>query len=326
MSLRDLNRRHVRLISLYWTRYAVRSGEPIVFLMIALLFGLGVTLGMLSSIEMARQRVAADGREMTRAEIVAVFVKSGRPIAQWALGVTPEPEQADPSQAGRQSRGGGMSIRGPSGPQADPWTTFLLDERPALLSAILLILLFGMPLLVPFIAFNQISGDAQSRGLRYVLLRTERANIFFGRFIGTAIFTVAVLAFVVATITLYLGLKIKIYPGGQLAAWGLHGFLALAILVVPYVALCSWFSASIDSPFLSLVSSSLVVSAVPLFAFFAGMKWEAAAYLKYLLPSGVQNYLLHPDLSHSLGAAGACAGYTLVFLFFGYRHFANRDL
>ena len=56
------------------------------------------------------------------------------------------------------------------------------------------------------------------------------------------------------------------------------------------------------------------------------MKWQAAAYVKYLLPSGVQNHLLHPDWSHSLGAAGACAGYTLVFLFLGYRHFANRDL
>jgi ABC-type transport system involved in multi-copper enzyme maturation permease subunit len=323
MSLRNVGFRHLRLISLYAVQHAVRGGSGLVFLLVTLLFGLVAAQIILSPVEMMMVQAAKDGHEMDREEALASIVEFGRPVVRWAIGgelQTEEPKA--PLNAGTVPGRPAVATESP----IERWTTFLVADRPALLSAILLILIFGMPLAVPLVAFNQVSGDVQSRGLRYLLVRTERANIFFGRFLGTAIFTIAVTAFLVATITLYLGLRIQIYPGGVLAAWGLRGVLVLAVLVLPYIALCSWVSASIDSPFLSLLTTSLVIGAVPLFAWIASMKWEPAGVLKYLLPSGLQDHLLHPDLTHSLGTVLACLGYTAVFLFLGYRRFETRDL
>jgi len=42
MNLKTINIAHIRLISLYWSRYVVRSGSGLVYLMIALVFGLSV--------------------------------------------------------------------------------------------------------------------------------------------------------------------------------------------------------------------------------------------------------------------------------------------
>jgi len=201
-----------------------------------------------------------------------------------------------------------------------------VDRRPALLSIIFLVLVFGMPFAISFLAFNQVTGDIQGHGLRYLLLRTERGNIYFGRFLGTAAFSTAVMAVIVATITLYLGLRVRLYPAAALAVWATHGFLALALLMLPYIALCSMVSASVDSPFLSLVVAKLIIGGVLLFAILGGLKWEAAKLVKYALPWGWQNHLLHPEPGHWLAAGLACLLYTAVFLLLGYTRFETRDL
>ncbi|MCK4850663.1 MAG: ABC transporter permease subunit [Phycisphaerae bacterium] len=305
MSLRDVSASHIRLISFYQTRYTVRGGAGLVFLMITLVFGLTVAHAVLTPIEQIMAQQAKAGQQSDPQKVVAEIVKLGRPVIQWALGI--ESDENSPASS-------------------DAWTTFLLDDRPALLSVIFLILLFGMPLLISFLAFNQIAGDVQNRGLRYLLLRTERANIFIGRFLGTAFFSTLVIAIIIATITFYLGVNIKIYSAGLLVGWALHGFLALSVLMLPYIAICSWISASVDSPFVSLVLAKLIIGGVWLFALLGSLVWKPAIYLNYALPWGLQNHLLHPQLTHSLGTALACLGYMLVFLFLGYYRFETRDL
>ncbi|MHC4520939.1 MAG: hypothetical protein ACYTAS_20295, partial [Planctomycetota bacterium] len=183
-----------------------------------------------------------------------------------------------------------------------------------------------MPFVISFLAFNQVSGDVQTRGLRYLLPRTERRNIFFGRFLGVAAFSTLVMAFIMATIVLYLGMKIRIYPAAALMGWGLQGFLALAILMLPYIAVCSLISASVDSPFLSLILAKLVIAGVLLIALVGGLAWKPTKYILYVLPWGWQNHLLHPEASHWFAAVLACLAYTSVMLTLGYVRFARRDL
>jgi ABC-type transport system involved in multi-copper enzyme maturation permease subunit len=221
---------------------------------------------------------------------------------------------------------GGVGPNGAEGAQLDPWASFLLERRPALLSAIFLVLLFGMPFVISFLAFNQVTGDIQSRGLRYLLLRTERGNIYFGRFLGTVIFSTVVIAVIIVTITFYLGLKTRIYPAPALAGWAVWGFLALSILMVPYIAVCSLVSVSVDSPFLSLILAKLIIAGVLLLAILGSLAWKPAKHLMYALPWAWQCNLLHPAASHWAGAAAACLAYTAVFLMLGYYCFTRRDL
>jgi hypothetical protein len=328
MNLKALNVRHIWLISLHWSRHAVRSGAGLVYLMIALIFGLSVAQMVIMPVE---QLMTTQERQTGKKDPEAIrntIISAGQPIVRFVLGLKSLEELAQESDVPERPNQKDTSPAGSAGEdsRADRWTSFLLEERPALLSAIFLILVFGMPFAISFFAFNQVTGDIQSHGLRYLLLRTERGNVYFGRFVGTAAFSTAVMAVIIATITLYLGLKIRVYPAAALAGWAVHGFCALAILMLPYIAVCSILSASVDSPFLSLVLAKLTIGGVLLLALVGGLKWEPMKLVAYALPWGWQNHLLHPDLSHWLGAGLACLLYTGVFLTLGYARFETRDL
>ena len=309
--------RHVWLIGYYWSRHVVRGGAGLVFLVVALVFGLLVAQMMLAPVEMAKRQAKEEGQELSGDEVLHQIVQIGRPLVQWTLGI----EVEKPVDRGP----GPMMGMGWSGPR-DPWTNYLLDERPALMSLIMLVLLIGMPMLAPMLAFSQLAADVQNRGLRYLLLRTERGNIFLGRFLGTTAFAVAVLAVLMATIALYVGGKFEIYEKGDLAAWSALGFVFLAVLMAPYIALSTALSGMVDSPFLSLTLSNVAIAGGLLGPRLAKLAWAPAEKLKYVLPWGIQTHLLHPEWAHVVGAAAGCLGYAVVFLMVGYWWFDRRDL
>ena len=330
MNLKTLTLEHLHLISLYWSKYAIRSGAGLVYLLVALVFGLSVAHILILPVE---QLMTQQEREMghTDPQIVrTTIINIGRPIAQWILGQKTFREIVE-QNAAQQGFGDNPNGTPESGEELndsgfDPWTRFLLEEKPALLSAIFLVLLFGMPFVISFLAYNQVSGDIQSHGLRYLLLRTERSNIYFGRFVGTVIFSTVVIAIIVATITLYLGAKTRIYPAMALIGWAVWGFLALSILMVPYIAVCSMISAAVDSPFLSLVLAKVIIAGTLIMALAGSIAWKPAKYLLYTLPWGWQCHLLHPSPMHWLSAATACLAYAAVFLMAGFYRFEKRDI
>ena len=163
--------RHMHLICSYWCRHAVRSGSGLVYLLIALVFGLTVAHILIMPIEQLMIQQKQKTGQTDPDAIAKTIVSVGRPIAQWVLGLKSMDEIA---QEGMVPPGAVVELGDSS---ADQWTRFLLEDKPALLSAILLVLLFGMPFVISFLAFNQVSGDVQTRGLRYLLLRTERRSI-----------------------------------------------------------------------------------------------------------------------------------------------------
>ena len=329
MNLNTINIAHIRLISLYWSRYVVRSGSGLVYLMIALVFGLSVAHIIIMPVE---RLMALQKKQMGQTDPQAInktIIDIGQPIIQFVLGIKSLEQIAKEAVSPQFPLPNDTSNTAQSGNNTsgfDPWTNFLLDKKPALLSSIFLILIFGMPFVISFLAFNQISGDVQNLGLRYLLLRTERCNIFFGRFIGTVLFSTAVMAIIIATITFYLGMKTRLYPAPDLAIWAVQGFLALAILMVPYIAVCSLISASVNSPFLSLILAKVVIAGVLLMAILGGFAWKPAKYILYALPWGWQNNLLHPAPTHWLVAVFASLAYTAFFLTLGYIRFETRDL
>ncbi len=316
---------HVRLISQYWTRFSVRSGSGLVYLMIVLIFGLSVAHMLISPVELLMHQQVQDMGHRDPNLVQEMIMSLGKPVVKFVLGSKSLGEVAKQASEQPMMMGPPMAEKVDTS-AAGQWAVFLLEDRPALLSAIFLILVFGMPFAISFLAFNQTSGDVQSRGLRYLLLRTERANIYLGRFLGTAVFSTGVIAFLILTIVLYLGLKTRLYPAGDLLIWSMQGFYAASILMLPYIAVCAMISACVSSPFLSLILGKLVIAGTLFFAVIGRFAWEPLKYIKYLLPWGWQNQLLHPSVVH-WGCAGlACLAYTAVFLMIGYRRFEKRDL
>lgn len=304
-----VNARQLGLVCRHSLQQTMRSGAGLVFVLLALFFGLSVAHLVISPFEM----LASQGDEMglTGEAVEREILDLARPAVEWAL----SPRESDDPET--------QSI---AEEETQRWVDFVLDERPALLSAILFIMLFGMPLLISFGAFNQTSGDIGNRGLRYLLLRTDRANIFYGRLAATALLTIGVQVMVIVTIALYLGLKVQVYSGGAIAGWSVQGLLALSFLSLPYVAVCAWISAANDSPMVSLVLCKLVIGGVVLVAFIAGARWDFMYMVNYLLPWGIQNKLLAPDTSTVVLTALGCLAYTVIFAWLGGRKFALRDL
>ena len=323
MSLNDPDPRQIALIASSSVRYAVRGGSGLVFLLLVLATGLLSAHLIVSPVEQMQAGMSTtDGEAMTGDEAVARIVGAARPGVAWILSGKETGEEASGGEASNGKAAGAK----PPGGNTEEWVRFLLDERPALLSVVFLIMLLSVPFLVATGAFNQFSGDVRSRGLRFQLLHAGRSTIFFGRFLGAALYTVLVMALLIVVIVLYMGLKLHVYGAGPLAGWGFRGIAALAVASLPYVALCSWISAAVDSPFASLSVSSLVIGAPPLVALVGRRAWEPLSYVNYLLPWPVQTYLFHPAPLKSIAAAAACMGYTVLFLFLGHRHFRRRDL
>lgn len=299
MSLGDINPRQLKLICVNDLRNALRSGSGLVYFVLALFFGLIVANAIISPFE----ALVAQSGEMTPAMVERNVVNLASPAIEWAL----TRGETDSAQTG-------------------DWVDYLLQDKPAMLSAIFLILLFGTPLLIPFGGFNQTSGDIGNRGLRYLLLRTERSNIYFGRLISTMILAISVQILVIAIVAGYLALKIQIYDGMSLFSWSLQGVIVLSVLTLPYIAVCAWISASNDSPMVSLVIASAVIGGVLLGAFVAQLRWDYGYLIGWLLPWGIQKSLFRPELTTVFMTAVACLLYTAFFAWLGARKFARRDL
>jgi hypothetical protein len=299
MSFSDVNLRQLKLICVNDLRNALRSGSGLVYFVLALFFGLIVANAVISPFEL----LAAQNENITPAEVERNVIAFARPIVEWAL-----------------TRGANVSQ------ETIDWVNYLMQERPAMLSAIFFILLFGTPLLIPFGGFNQTAGDIGNRGLRYLLLRTERSNIYFGRLISTMILAICVQILVIAIISSYLSFKVQIYDGMSIFSWSLQGLIVLSVLTLPYIAVCAWISASNDSPMVSLVVANVAIGGVLLAAFLAQLQWDYGRWIAWLMPWGIQKNLFRPELSTVLVAIVVCLLYTVVFAWLGARKFATRDL
>lgn len=314
----SVDTRQASLIARFAARNSVRGGIGLVFLLLSLTFGLIVAQVMLQPVEAMVKEVRLKSAKQAKkdeaevaAEVMRRIAPQVRPAVTWFL-APPRAAESAVDEAATAA--------------AERWSDHLVEERPLLMSAILLILLFGWPLCAVFGAFDLFAGDIASRQLRYQLLRADRASIYFGRLVGAMFTYVGVLAILGATVTLYIAVKLPIYDFWDLAAWSAYGVFALVVETLPYVALCAWVSASVSSSFVSLTVTSVIIGGVPLAAMFGRFGTPHAEWISWLLPWGFQLRLLHPDLHQCALAAGGCLLQAVVFTWLGYRKFTTRDL
>ena len=292
--------RHIRIVSAYWMRFSVRTGGGLMALFLVLVTGLSIAHMFITPVEGLLEKAPELGHTQGEAaDTIARIAESEqiRDIVGWITG------------------------------QDEGEVEYLLREQPALLSVIWLMLLIAFPFVTAIGAFNQTAGDIGSKGLRYLLLRTQRANIYFGRTLGTLYFSTASLLLLLVLVLLYVGLKLNIYSLGALAGSGLQGFLALLFLSLPYIAMCGWISSLFDSAFASLAICLLLVGG-PIVAFklVDAASRTDLAWLERLLPWGWKYELLSGDLGTRVLAYAVMLGFTAFFLLLGLRHFQRRDL
>lgn len=289
-----VNWTHVRILTRSYARSAIRGGSGVVFLVLLLLTGLGIAGVIIEPLE-----IVSGTTGMGEARILDAASEVLRPVLKWWIGV-------DSS--------------------SDPHIVYLLHQKPMLLSGILIILMAFVPWLAVLASFNQFAGDISTKGLRYLLLRTERVNILLSRFFGVVLFSGTVTLLMVVAISLYISAKFGVWGFGETLLWGLQGWFALFMLGLPFICLCTWLSASLDSVGGSLVLG-VTLAYFPSWILGAGEPFlKTGGVLPRLLPWGWRNDLLHPEMGTVLAAWGVMLGFSLLFFYLGGRKLVTRDL
>jgi ABC-type transport system involved in multi-copper enzyme maturation permease subunit len=306
--LTGLRLRDLGIVASTWLRFAMRSGGGVISLFIVVVIGLFLTSFVID-----------------RAQAILV---PGKSAAATATRSTAEREDA----ANKIDAMVGAILTGvlPEGPDTKEDIAFLTKERPAVFSGVLIFLLYLIPFAACSAAFNQTASDIGSRGLRFLLSRTERPNIFVGRFLSAACFLGLALAFLIAVVTLYVALRFPIYGVGEMALAGLEGWAQLWIFSLPFIALCSWISSTQRSPFAAL-AVCYAVAILPwwLLALAASslgaldIDW---GWLEMLTPWDWRHGLMSASGLTRLKCHGAMFGFTAIFLVLGLINFRKRDL
>jgi ABC-2 type transport system permease protein len=298
---------HLKLIARHSVRHGIRGGAGLVAVFMTLVVGLimaTIVLGPLETIGEATeraesrmgQRLSDEERARFREELNEKVIEAGGKAIKWAI---------EPS---------------------DETLDYLAVQKPVTVSAILVLLMLVTPFLSCLAGFNQTAGDISTKGLRFLLIRTERPNIFIGRFLGTYLFSALTFLITFLILAIYMAIKIKVHSAGDMVPWLLQGYLRLMLFSLPYVALCALISCAIDSSFGSLAISLLIAYFVPMLVAIASGINAGARYLGYITPWGFKYWLLEPLGPKFFGGIAAMIGFTVLLLWAGLAHFSKRDL
>lgn len=306
---------HVGILATTYSRYAIRGGSGLIFLLAFLMVGLSIAGILIDPLKTQVKEFKKQGKQVNRdikdKDVVDVAAKTLRPVVAWWVDAEEE--------------------RGPDGKmvKTDPLVEHLVVTQPPIFSAYLLILFAFIPFTTCLGAFNQLAGDIGTKGLRYLLLRTERINIIVARFLGTVIFTTVISLAVIAVVITYIALTFDSHTFGELLIWGLRGWFAILLFSLPYICLCTLLSAMLDSAIATLVLCLLATGFPIVFlkiAWWTAGRKENLNWLDRLTPWGWKYELLHPEFAKFGLAAVVMLAFSAAFWFLAVRCFLKRDL
>lgn len=306
-----LRKAHLNLIARHSLKHGIRGGAGLVSIALTLLIGLFLAQCAISPLESVNKNVdnAADmagrksgvqidqgQRDAAKQAANQQIVKLASKAMEWAI--DPEPDQLE----------------------------YLTEDKPAMVSVVIVLIFMAAPLFACLGGFNQTSGDIGSKGLRFLLFRTERPNIFWGRFLGTLGFAAFVNLLLFGIIALYMAVKIKVHPAGDMFMWAMQGYVRMMIFTAPYIAMCAWISSAMDSAFGSLAINLLIAFFAPAIIGVASSVEKSIHYAQYITPWGYKYWLLEPIGPKFFAGLAAMAAFTALFLWLGHRNFKKRDL
>jgi ABC-type transport system involved in multi-copper enzyme maturation permease subunit len=327
---------HAVLIGFNSVRQTLRSSAGIVLALAIMFIGLFTAQLLLLPLELFKNQPFLTGNNPDQEQVITRLESMAVPLIERILGnVTNEPRPAEGGGLFSPGTGSGMlqpfspdlqedTVEGRYSPRQ--WAYFLMRQRPGFLSLLYLLFCLVLPSVIIFSGFNQISEDARNRGLRYLLMRTRRRDIFLGKYLGSMMTTIILLLLLFICILLYIQFKLNLYNPGLLISWGLRGFLSFVLISLPFIAIAIVFSGMIDSGIGSLGATLGTLILVPFLFLALKNMWAPLLAFQYILPYKLSFYLFHPTWWATLLAGLAMAGYTALYLALGNLYFQKRDL
>jgi ABC-type transport system involved in multi-copper enzyme maturation permease subunit len=311
------NPSHLVLVMMQSVRQTLRGVQGVVFILITLFVSFVSIEGIFLAVQFGKSAVESQG--LTEKSQVNTVLKEGiRQVSYgyfvWLFDDQPQAQTNGPART--------IAL----GEHRDAWADYVTSEKPALLSFIFAIMMTLFPILSAFLAFNQISEDARRKGFRYLLLRTTRSSIYFGKFLASLVIIVPIIVLTVAAIAFFVLISYSFYPIEEVISWSLWAVVMLVLVSAPSIAFCLLISALINSGFGSLAAGALTLGFFPLIARLLKDSAGFLVFLQYLLPQKAAYFLMNPQWWVVLLAAAGCVGYTAAYSAGGYFYFKRKSL
>lgn len=313
---------NVWIVAITYVRFALRTGAGIVFVFLFFtgMIGLAGTMTRIVLGFLDFQTDMSEGEKMDA--LYPIFVKMLTQFDRLASDEFPKEALQMPDP---------MFMLANMSEAKTPETWYLTVTNPGLISMIYVLLLWVIPLTACLVGFSQTAIDAGNRGLRFLLLRTERFHVYFGRFLGTVIYVSISMFGCMIIICAYFHFGLDAYEAVDVWRWGIQCTLATFLLVIPYLAICAWVSGASNGGFISLILcfavcfGSVFIIMTLVGTVRAKLGLDLSEMLR-LFPIGWKDDLLSVHLGRRLVAYGMMLVFTAVYLSLGYRQFNRRDL
>ena len=161
----------------------------------------------------------------------------------------------------------------------------LLDWPVAEYAIYWLVAIYFFPSFALLVCSDQICSDKQRGTLRFITLRTTRAELVLGRFLGQLlIMSILILLTAIATTILASLRDITLLTDSIML--GIQLCLQLIIVVAPFIALMSLLNTFVTSARLAIVVATLFFALGPLFVVFIEYQFGQNFYLNLIFPGG----------------------------------------
>ena len=212
-------------------------------------------------------------------------------------------------------------------------TRFVGDEKQAayLISIPVIVFFFFwvsrtfLPLLIALMSYDQIDGEIQTRGLRFVLLRSRRGSVVVGKLMSNMALFLGITVLTNVALLVFATLRVPDFSLAESFPPLLRFWLLTLPLGLCFVALMSWFSSMFRSPYLALIIGLLAMFVAGILGWVAGHV-DAIHWLKWAIPFTYNDFLTSHTVGRQLIGAGAYLGFALLFTLLSYVTLRRKDL
>ncbi|MEW6996183.1 ABC transporter permease subunit [Colwelliaceae bacterium BS250] len=159
----------------------------------------------------------------------------------------------------------------------------LFNWPVAELAVFWLVALYSFPFFALIISSDQTCADRDRGTLRFISLRATRLEIIFGRFLGQVIIIAILIALTLLATLIMAGFRdLSLLTNGVAIASNL--FFELIIIVLPFIALMTFFNSFTKSSRAALGLCTLFFGVLPLIISLIAYQLPALAALQYIFP------------------------------------------
>ncbi|MBX2835565.1 MAG: ABC transporter permease [Gammaproteobacteria bacterium] len=188
-----------------------------------------------------------------------------------------------------------------------------------------LIALYLLPFFAVIISADQMASDKVRGTLRYLLLRTSRTELYFGRFLGQSVLMLLLVTVTLASVLALIGyynpervsLAVKDLPLILFHIW---------LVLLPFVAMMALLSLLASSARQAIVYWIIVWIVATLVIGYVQRKYGPFPLLDWLLPGSQISSLIKHFSTQAMVLAAIPILHTLVLLAFGWWSVNRRDL